>query len=239
MKRFMAGRTGIIPLGKQGENLAKEIVFDVSDWVRMFGPGTAQLIHQRKGDAAPYPVACEQDGMFVLWPVKNVDTAASGDGRAELQYYVGDTLAKSETWVTKVARAIGAAGAQLPEAQQAWVDRVLTEVAKVTGMTVRVSPLPVDDPPTAQYESGVLTLGIPLGGTISTEKINKAVADWLEANPINGNDFVTDETLSFNLHTKVLSVNTANVVEQDNTLPVTSAAVQEVVGNINVLLGTV
>lgn len=37
----------------------------------------------------------------------------------------------------------------------------------------------------------------------------------------------------------VLSVDTANVVEEDNTRPVTSAAVQTTVGNINALLETI
>lgn len=36
-----------------------------------------------------------------------------------------------------------------------------------------------------------------------------------------------------------LSVATADAVEQDNTLPVTSAAVAATVGNIEVLLGTI
>lgn len=36
-----------------------------------------------------------------------------------------------------------------------------------------------------------------------------------------------------------LSVDTADVVEQDNTLPVTSSAVATTVGNIEVLLGTI
>lgn len=39
--------------------------------------------------------------------------------------------------------------------------------------------------------------------------------------------------------TNTLSVDTANQVEQDNTLPVTSAAVAATVGNIEVLLGTI
>ena len=37
----------------------------------------------------------------------------------------------------------------------------------------------------------------------------------------------------------VLGVNTADKVEQDNTLPITSAAVHTTVGNIEVLLGTI
>ena len=49
--------------------------------------------------------------------------------------------------------------------------------------------------------------------------------------------FETDETLT--LKDGILSVNTADVVEEDNTLPVTSAAVYETVGNINALLATI
>ena len=52
-----------------------------------------------------------------------------------------------------------------------------------------------------------------------------------------GTTFETDETLT--LKDGVLSVNTANVVEADNTLPVTSAAVQITVGNIDALLQTI
>ncbi len=49
--------------------------------------------------------------------------------------------------------------------------------------------------------------------------------------------FTVDETLTF--VDGVLSVNTTDVVEEDNTLPITSAGVQVVVGNINALLKTI
>lgn len=52
-----------------------------------------------------------------------------------------------------------------------------------------------------------------------------------------GVDFTTDETLT--LKNGVLSVNRATDVEQDNTLPITSAAVYETVGNINALLESI
>lgn len=50
-------------------------------------------------------------------------------------------------------------------------------------------------------------------------------------------DFGIDETLSF--ENGILSVNTTNEVETGNLLPVTSAGVDLVVGNINVLLETI
>lgn len=69
------------------------------------------------------------------------------------------------------------------------------------------------------------------------DDIGGAVQDYLEKNPIEGTSFETDETLT--LQDGILSVNTADVVEQDNTLPVTSAAVYTEVGNINALLETI
>ena len=53
----------------------------------------------------------------------------------------------------------------------------------------------------------------------------------------SGSLFDTDATLKF--ENGVLGVNTATDAEQDNTLPITSAAVYETLGNIEILLGTI
>lgn len=50
-------------------------------------------------------------------------------------------------------------------------------------------------------------------------------------------DFQVGETLK--LENGVLSVNTTNDMEQDNTLPITSAGVYTAVGNIEALLATI
>jgi len=50
-------------------------------------------------------------------------------------------------------------------------------------------------------------------------------------------DFQVDETLK--LENGILSVNTTNDMEQDNTLPITSAGVFATVGNIEALLKTI
>lgn len=52
-----------------------------------------------------------------------------------------------------------------------------------------------------------------------------------------GVSFTTDETLK--LENGVLSVNTATEAEEDNTLPITSAAVATTVGNIEIILKTI
>lgn len=82
-------------------------------------------------------------------------------------------------------------------------------------------------------------MGAPtLCGSIGNPQTLEGVLDGPKASVIvQGTSFVTDETLS--LKDGVLSVNTANVVEEDNTLPVTSAAVHTTVGNIEALLSTI
>lgn len=52
-----------------------------------------------------------------------------------------------------------------------------------------------------------------------------------------GVDFKTDKTLT--LKNGILSVNTTNNMERDNTLPITSAGVYATVGNIEALLKTI
>lgn len=73
---------------------------------------------------------------------------------------------------------------------------------------------------------------------VSDEQIETAVTKYLDENPIDtGVQFETDATLT--LKDGILSVNTADDVEEDNTLPITSAAVHTTVGNIELLLKTI
>lgn len=73
---------------------------------------------------------------------------------------------------------------------------------------------------------------------VSDEQIQEAVNKYLDENPVDaGVQFETDETLT--LEDGILRVNTADAVEEDNTLPITSAAVHTTVGNIEILLGTI
>ena len=62
-------------------------------------------------------------------------------------------------------------------------------------------------------------------------------ATWMPVEASGGVQFTTDETLS--LKDGVLSVNTAQQPEPDNTLPITSAAVHTAVGNIEIILQTI
>lgn len=87
--------------------------------------------------------------------------------------------------------------------------------------------IPADPPPDVYAQ--VMEL-IQKG--VSEEQIATAVEKYLDENPTQ-----TDETLK--MENGILSVNTTNQMEQDNTLPITSAGVYATVGNIEVLLKTI
>lgn len=128
----------VLPLGREGENLARQIVFDIARWQTEYGPGTVSLIAQRPGDPAPYPCAITVDGSTVTWPITSADTAAATKtpgvyAYCELQYRVDDVLVKSETWRTFVADALGEPSPEPPEPWQGWVDQVLSAVAGAGG----------------------------------------------------------------------------------------------------------
>lgn len=120
-----------IQLGRQGENLATCIIFDCTGLVQLYGDGTAELLHELK-DGTIYPVAVTQDGASVSWTVSASDTATVGAGRAELRWYVGDTLAKSAKFRTSVSSALADTTTETPPApQQSWVDKVLAAAQEI------------------------------------------------------------------------------------------------------------
>ena len=127
MKQIYANNFTTLELGRKGENLARQVVFDVRDLESLYGPGDVEVIYQRPGDAQPYPLAVQKDGTLVTWDVTATDTEMSdGYGKCELRYYVGDMLAKSKTWRTRVKPALPTPSETAPpEPEQGWVEQVL------------------------------------------------------------------------------------------------------------------
>lgn len=125
MRNIIIENDGTIFLGKTGENLATQIQFPLVEKYRAtFGEGTFQLLVKRATDEHPYAVSLTLSDDKVCWSVENTDVAIAGYGSCELQYFVGETLAKSLTWRTKVIEGMGEAG-EAPEPWQSWIDDVL------------------------------------------------------------------------------------------------------------------
>lgn len=131
MKKIYADNRMTLDIGRQGENLARQIIFDLSDWMAEYGPGVAELIYQRPGDAAPYPVAAVREGDTLLWTPTVTDTAMAstretGSGHCELRWYVDDLLAKSQKWRIWVEEAMDTPSETVPpEPEQGWLDQII------------------------------------------------------------------------------------------------------------------
>lgn len=69
----------IIRLGRRGEGNVRQIVFDCTCFEETYGSGTAQLLHWRRGDEAPYPTV-----------------GLSGDYRYEYKGTPGQAISKIE-----------------------------------------------------------------------------------------------------------------------------------------------
>lgn len=96
----------LIMLGKQGENLAREVIFDVSGVRAEFGGGAFRLSAKRPGEADAYPATVTETGDTVVWALTGADTQNAGRGQCELAYYAGETRLKTWTYDTAIAKSL-------------------------------------------------------------------------------------------------------------------------------------
>lgn len=118
-----------IDIGRQGENIARNIYFDLSDLIDNYGEGTATLVHMRPSDNAPYICEAERVGNFLIWAPTSTDMAYAGSGKCELRWVVGETLAKSIIYTTTIAPSITGAG-EVPDPYESWYEALLEHISE-------------------------------------------------------------------------------------------------------------
>ena len=222
----------VIPIGIQTENGVESIGFDVKPWLDEFDGLKLSVWPTRPGENAAYPAAdVELVGTVLYWKPNGVDTAIAGNGKVEILAITGDKRKLSGWCETNVKATSLAVTQEVPEAARPWVDEVLDAADEAKRQADRAEKIAND-----------MSGGVISGSVRYDEDQNLTEEEKAQARKNIGADvgvnFTTDETLSLS-EDGVLSVNTADDVEQDNTLPVTSAAVFAEVGNINALLGTI
>ncbi len=115
-----------ICLGRRGEKGITRVEFDLLLFTQEHGPGTAQLLVKRAGEAVVYPADLVQSGTTATWDIGAEWTATAGLGYCELNWYVGDTLAKSEVFRTEVLRSLeGETMDDAPDPVAGYVTQVL------------------------------------------------------------------------------------------------------------------
>lgn len=132
----------IIHLGRRGENLCTEVLFDCSALYEQYGMGSAQLLHL-SSHGIVYPVAAVQDGTVVRWRITSCDTACEGIGTCELHWMVNDVIVISAAMKTLVYHSLsGCAGDEPPESSASWVETVLqaSQSAQASAQAAKTAP---------------------------------------------------------------------------------------------------
>lgn len=109
-------------IGKNGEGDALRVTFPVvAEWEALYGAGGVWTLNvQRHGDALAYAAQDFkiEDGE-ALWVVTDADAAVVGEGRCELTYKIGGTVAKSRTYSFRVDRSL-TGGGDVPDPVKGW-----------------------------------------------------------------------------------------------------------------------
>lgn len=128
-----------IPIGKQGENNAVRVVWPMiaEKYAKLYGDGRFELVVVQKGKA--YPAVVNVDGADLVWDVRAADVATAEVGSLELIYYVGDTIAKSQTWETVVIASKSADGMTEPpeDPARAWFDAIKRQIGDLSKLTTK------------------------------------------------------------------------------------------------------
>ncbi len=96
----------VLMLGRQGETLARKVIFSVSGVRAEFGDGAFRLSARRAGESNVYPAAVTENGDTVEWSLTAADTQNAGRGSCELAYYAGDVRLKTWVYDTAVAKSL-------------------------------------------------------------------------------------------------------------------------------------
>ena len=226
-----------ILIGRQTENGVNEIEIDVSEWLAHWPGMNISIMHTRPGETYAYPAVTRMTGSCIVWEISNADTAIHGLGTVEIMGILDGKKKLSRIVQTHISKTTTATTSDIPDAAKPWVDSVLDAAHRaeeaaneIKGMNVEVQTLEPGTQATAEWNSGLLKLGIPAGqnGDATVSIASRKTAGVV----IVGENMKIDDN-------GVLSVDTADAAEKDNTRPITSAAVHTEIGNIEILLSTI
>lgn len=163
--KYDVTKGGYILLGRCGENLARTVEIDVSEYLREYPGAVVTLLHRRHGESGIYPVAAELRDGCLVWQPTSADTAIVGDGEAEVRVTVDGVLAKSKILSTVVDKSLTGQETDAPEPGMDWVDKITNAIGNAQNMKAEAESVAYGEPATAKYDgkTGTMHFGIPEG----------------------------------------------------------------------------
>lgn len=123
-----------------GEENALRVAFDLQEFEAHWPGGVPALLVRRpisSMDAAAYPVPLSVDGRTAFWTVSASDTECSGYGKAQLQWRVGGTLAKSCVYDTVCSPSLLAGDAPPDAPSKAWFEAIQAQIGDLSKLTTK------------------------------------------------------------------------------------------------------
>ena len=163
--KYDVTKGGYILLGRCGENLARTVEIDVSEYLKEYPGAVVTLLHRRHGESGIYPVAVELRDGCLVWQPTSADTAIVGDGEAEVRVTVDGVLAKSKILSTMVDKSLTGQETDAPEPGMDWVDKIANAIDSVKNMKAEAESVAYGEPATAKYDgkTGTMHFDIPEG----------------------------------------------------------------------------
>ena len=163
----------LIKIGHQGENKAVQVAFDLTPFQAAFQGGYPQLVVRRPGDQSGYPVALIVDGSKAIWIVSDSDTEKAGHGQCEMQWFVGDTLAKSDKYNFLIYSSIPGDAEPPDVPSKAWFEKILSDIGDLSDLDTEAKENLV-----SAINEALHTGGGGAGGTSDHQKLsNRDAAD--------------------------------------------------------------
>lgn len=134
-------------LGRQGENLATQIIFAVPQDLQQYAAFVYVL---RNGDDTAYPAAnvVVADGS-ITWTITSIETQYYGAGEVQIRFVDDETIVKTIVFRSFVSQSIDMDAGDVPDPYETWLDS-LVELAAETQQAARAAKLSEDNAKTSE-----------------------------------------------------------------------------------------
>ena len=170
-------------IGRMGENGVSQLVMDAADWESEFPGGTLNLFMER-ADGARYVAAVERTDAGWAHTLTAADLAAPGRGRVQMQWMVGEQIARSRMVGTVTLPSLDGLGDPPDEPEQGYLEQMAAIGAQVqtdaesaaqsaqeaqetadrlSGLGAEAETLEPGSEATVAVEDGKIVYGIPRG----------------------------------------------------------------------------
>lgn len=172
-----------VTLGHAGENGVAQLMMDASDWESEF-PGGALNLFMERGDGVRYNAAVERTEAGWAHILTAADLAAPGRGRMQLQWVVGEQIARSRVVGTVILPSLDGLSDPPEEPEQGYLEQMAAIGAQVqtdaeraaqsaqeaqetadrlSGLGAEAETLEPGSQATVTVEDGKIVYGIPRG----------------------------------------------------------------------------